>query len=125
MRSESSAIQFDREVLLPAKAGSERLDELQGALPGVDRTEVEALNNVVLVLPHPQQRRLIGSHLVYALAGFLDHSFCEYDFRRGAADARKVAEEVLGATRPVERPEGPIFYTPDLDPQFQPWQLAA
>lgn len=121
MRSESSAVQFDREVLLPAQRGRERLDELQGALPGVDRTEVEALNNVVLVLPHPQQRRLIGSYLVYALAGFLDRSFREYDFRRGAADARKMAEQVLGTTKPVERPEGPIFYTPDQDPQFQPY----
>jgi predicted acylesterase/phospholipase RssA len=121
MRSESSAIQFDREVLLPAQRGNDRLDELQGALPGVDRAEVEALNNVVLVLPHPEQPRLIGSHLVYALAGFLDRKFREYDFRRGAADARQMAEKVLEIPQPVERPEGPIFYTPDQDQQFQPY----
>lgn len=118
MRSESSAIQFDHEVLLPSLRAQQRADQLQGALPGVDRADVEILDKVVLVLPHIDQKRLIGSHLVYALAGFLDQSFREYDFRRGAADARAMARSVLGLNQSIERANGDLFYAPDQDPQF-------
>ncbi len=114
MYREGGAIQFDREVPNPA-------DQVLGALPGVNRPEVEALNDVALVLPRPDQPHLIGAHLVFALGAFLDQSFREYDFRRGAADARAVAQKLLGLSADVTRPEGPIFYAPDSDPRFRPY----
>ena len=57
-----------------------------------------------------QQRRT-----PHALSAFLDQKFREYDYRRGAADARRVALDVLGITQNVTRPEGEAFYRPDDD----------
>ncbi|MEI8305869.1 MAG: patatin-like phospholipase family protein [Chloroflexales bacterium] len=114
MYREGGTIQFDHEV--PNSSS-----QVLGALPGVDRPEVEALYSVDLVLPDPDQPHLIGAHLVFALAAFLDSSFREYDFRRGAADARAVAQKLLGLTAEVTRPEGELFYTPDSDPRFKPY----
>ena len=48
-----------------------------------------------------------------ALAGFLDKRFREYDFRRGAADARQMAIDTLGLTYDAGRPDG--YYDPDKD----------
>jgi predicted acylesterase/phospholipase RssA len=94
MYSESSAIQFDREILVPSlEAGRNAL--LRGAIPGIDRADVEMLKNVALVIPKQHQPRLIGSHLVFALAAFVDQSFREYDFKRGQEDAALVATNVL------------------------------
>lgn len=120
VRSESSAVQFDREVVLPSLNERGAVSRLQGALPGVDRAEVEVLDDVALVLPKAGGRRLKGSYLAYALSAFLDETFREYDFRRGAADARRVATDVLNIAYSAARPEGDRFYQPDGDPQFLP-----
>lgn len=118
MRAESSAIQFDREVLLPALNTGGAVSRLQGALPGLDRANVEILDNVALVLPSPSASRLKGTYLICALSAFLDEKFRKYDFRRGAADARRLASQVLQIEQPIERPEGAAFYEPDADAEL-------
>ncbi|MCS6839775.1 MAG: patatin-like phospholipase family protein [Roseiflexus sp.] len=115
VHTESSAVQFDREVVLPAVT-SGRDSDLRGALPGVDRADVELLNNVALVLPLENAPRLYGSHLGYALAAFLDERLREHDFRRGAADARRVGRDLLELPEVTGRPDG--FYDPDADPNL-------
>lgn len=114
VHAESSAIQFDREVVLPAVAG--RDGDLQGALPGVDRVDVDLLSNVALVLPLENAPRLYGSYLGYALAAFLDERLREHDFRRGAADARRMGRDLLELPAVPDRSEG--FYDPDTDPSL-------
>lgn len=120
VHGESSAMQFDREVVLPSLNEGGAVSRLQGALPGIDRADVEVLDDVALVVPKPDDKRLKGSHLAYALSAFLDETFREYDFRRGAADAQRVAKEVLNITYSAARPDGDRFYRPDDDPAFQP-----
>jgi hypothetical protein len=71
------------------------------------------LRNFALVMPRSEDRRLRGMHL-FSLAAFLDKRFRDYDFRRGAADARKAATEVLQISYDAGRPAG--FYAPDDDP---------
>jgi predicted acylesterase/phospholipase RssA len=113
-RTESSALQFDRELLIPAPDGTG-----PSALPGIDRPRVELLRKIALVMPRREDsaRPLRGSHLVMALSAFLDERFREYDFRRGAADARRVARARLQITDyDAQRPGGEAFYHPDDDP---------
>jgi predicted acylesterase/phospholipase RssA len=114
---ESSALQFDHEVILrslqaqpggaPADSGGLR------ALPGVDRAPVSLLSNFALIMPRAGDPPCHGAHM-HALAAFLDRRFREYDFRRGAADAQLAAREILGITYDGARPDG--FYTPEQDP---------
>lgn len=109
--SESSTIQFNREILVPGSRS-----EAQGkreSLIGVDRPDVELLDNVVLVMPARNAGDLRGNHM-HALGAFLDRRFREYDFRRGAADAQKVAEQLLGIQYDAGHPPG--YYDPDQDP---------
>jgi hypothetical protein len=116
--AESRAVQFDREVVLPSKNIDGRVERGQAAIPGIDRAEVELLDRVALVLPRVDDPRLKGSYLICALSALLDKRFRQYDFQRGASDARRVAQEVLGITAAVERPEGRHFYAPDHDPKL-------
>jgi predicted acylesterase/phospholipase RssA len=116
MRQESSVIQFENEVLKPSRLEDPAADAegLLAALPGVDRAPVEALENFALVMPREGDGRLRGNHLE-AMGAFLDERFRLYDFRRGAADARRVIEARLGIVGyDAGRPEG--FYDPDSDP---------
>ncbi|HUS13999.1 MAG TPA: hypothetical protein VM536_03180, partial [Chloroflexia bacterium] len=111
--TESSAVKFQQEVVLPAQQAA---DSGTRDLPGVDRPPVEVIDRFALVIPRPTDRRLRGNHLEI-FAGFLDQQFREYDFRRGAADGRRVAQDVLHINYPG-RPD-PLFYTPDEDPAFR------
>lgn len=115
---ESRAVQFDREVVIPSKTPEHTVARGQAAIPGIDRSDVELLDKVALVLPQADDKPLKGSYLICALSAFLDERFRQYDFQRGVVDARRVAQEVLGITAQVERPEGQHFYTPDLNPEL-------
>ncbi len=84
-------------------------------IPGLGPVPVELLDTFVLVRPEAGTRPLRGSYLG-ALSGFLDRRFRSYDFRRGAADARRVAEEQLGLRYPAQRPSE--FYAPDRDAEL-------
>lgn len=121
MRHESSALQFTQEVLLPSTPQGPDVGPGAGAttraLPGVDGPPVELLANFALVMPKADDPRLRGNHLM-SLAAFLDQRFREYDFRRGAADARLVATENLGITYDARRPAG--YYEPDQNPALAP-----
>jgi len=117
MRQESSAIQFQHEVIARSRAMQlQSPREAVRALPGVDPAPVELLGTFALVMPRRGDGRLRGNHL-NALGAFLDRRFREYDFRRGAADARRVATEHLGITYTTGRPER--FYQPDSDASLQ------
>ena len=112
LRAESSAIQFQREVLLTSQeSGSPR--DLRGSLPGVDRPPVEILHDIAVVMPQASDRRLLGSYLGLALSAFLDERLREYDFRRGAADARTLANTTLHL--PAVAGRSPSFYKPNED----------
>jgi predicted acylesterase/phospholipase RssA len=112
MLNESSARAFQGEVVPrmppPALAGAER------GIPGLDAPPAAVLGRFALVMPAAVDARLRGNHL-HALGAFLDRRFREYDFRRGAADARLVARATLGIRYP-ERPAH--FYEPDSDPRL-------
>ncbi len=108
VRTESSMIQFDKEVTGPLSAlGGPK------ALPGVNRPPADLLKTFALVIPRegdPSLRCVYLNHL----SAFLDRKFREYDFRRGAADARLVARDLFQISY-QQHPE--TFYTPDADPQ--------
>src|SRR5262249_1596831 len=65
-----------------------------------------------LIMPRPDQPPLRCVYL-NALSAFLDRRFREYDFRRGAADARRLVTRLLHITEYAKRPEE--FYDPDTD----------
>jgi hypothetical protein len=89
IRTESSMIQFEREIAQPlANAIGVK------ALPGVPRPPVELLSTFALVIPREGDPSLRCVHLNH-LSAFFDRTFREYDFQRGAADARKVATTLL------------------------------
>ena len=118
-RTESSAVHFNDEVDGPSRAlrtpGGRR--DVALALPGVDRPPVDVLGSFALVIPRADDRNLRGVHL-FGLAAFLDRKFREYDFRRGAVDARRVAHELLEIREyDAGRPDG--FYEPDDDPSLR------
>jgi predicted acylesterase/phospholipase RssA len=114
-RNESSALQFDREIVLPSQQGHGD-DEIRGAIPGIDRANIELLEQFRLVIPDRQAPPLYGSYF-NALSAFLDQRFREYDYRRGAADANRVAHELLEIDYNSDRPPG--FFEPDKDPSLQ------
>jgi len=107
VRTESSMIQFDKEIIGPLTAtGGPK------GIPGVNRPPVDLLKTFALVIPQegdPSLRCVYLNHL----SAFLDRRFREYDFRRGAADARRVARDLFQITY-QQQPES--FYTPDADP---------
>ena len=111
MHTESRTIQFDREILEPSLAATSG-DDLSFALPGVDRPPVELLDRFALVIPRVGDPPL---RCVYfqALSAFLDRRFREHDYRRGAADARRAAKQVLGIADYAEQDEA--YYQPDRD----------
>ena len=82
-------------------------------IPGVLQAPVDLLGHFALVMPREGDKRLRGNHL-HAMGAFLDERFREYDFRRGAADARLAARAVLDIMYDAGRPDG--FYDPDSDP---------
>jgi hypothetical protein len=108
VRTESSMIQFDKEVVRP-------LEDVGGskALPGVHRPSVDLLRTFALVIPREEDPSLRCVYLNH-LSAFLDRKFREYDFRRGAADARRVATMMFQIDYD-QRPEA--FYAPDADVQ--------
>ena len=81
----------------------------------MDRAPVELLGNFALVTTDPAAPPLHGRYL-HHMAAFLDRRFRAHDFRRGAADARRTATDLLGLSYTVDRPDG--FYTPDADPDL-------
>ncbi len=114
MMNESSAIQFQGEGKLLIGEATPEVPPVF-TIPGVDAPSVEALGTLALVMPDLKGKRLHGNHL-HALGAFLDRSFREYDFRRGAADAQHMIRETLGINYNSTRPEE--FYRPDDDPTF-------
>jgi predicted acylesterase/phospholipase RssA len=144
LRTEASAIQFDDDALARDAAmgpGLERAQiarRLPGASPtayggggssadrapremaraGVGPPSPSLLARFALVMPGEQQGMspIRGYHLG-ALGAFLDWRFREYDYRRGAADAREVIQQRLGIR--YERPN-PAFYRPDADDELYP-----
>jgi predicted acylesterase/phospholipase RssA len=106
VRTESSMIQFEREVVEPLSA-------IKGLrqLPGVGRPPVDLLRTFALVIPREGDPPLRSVYLNH-LSAFLDRAFREYDFRRGAADARRAATALLKIDY-QQRPEP--FYAPDAD----------
>ncbi|MER3406577.1 MAG: hypothetical protein C4289_16595 [Chloroflexota bacterium] len=117
LRQESSAIQFQHEVIARSRAMQfQSSREAARALPGIDPAPVELLGTFALVMPRRGDGRLRGNYL-NALGAFLEWRFREYDFRRGAADARRVASERLGIRYTTGRSED--FYRPDGDPSLQ------
>lgn len=108
VRTESSMIQFDKEIVRP-------LADVAGAkaFPGVLRPPVDLLRTFALVIPREGEPSLRCVHLNH-LSAFLDRKFREYDFRRGAADARRVATLIFNIDYD-QRPEP--FYNPDADDQ--------
>jgi predicted acylesterase/phospholipase RssA len=111
IRTEGSSIQFDNEVVRLSD-DLHQTNSLVRAIPGVDRPPVDLLRTFALVIPHlhtPPLRCLYLNHF----SAFLDRKFREYDFRRGAADARRVAKVMLKIAVYDERPEE--FYEPDND----------
>jgi predicted acylesterase/phospholipase RssA len=106
---ESGALQL-------AQDGWQQSDQPLQAIPGVERMSIELLGNIALIMPKVDDQRLCGSYL-RAFSAFLDQRFREYDFRRGAADARRVAQEVLDISYDSKRPES--FYRPDEDPALR------
>ena len=119
MRTESAALQFDHEVRGLAPVANQPPPDPAGAraIAGVDRAPVELLADFALVLPRPEDaaRPLRGSYL-HALAGFFDRRFREYDYRRGAADARALARTRLQIAYPA--PHADAFYAPDAAPDL-------
>ncbi|MGI8587248.1 MAG: patatin-like phospholipase family protein [Chloroflexia bacterium] len=120
MRNESTALRFAGEVLgrdmmqaaAPVQHTAPAADGAARGIAGVGDPPVELLGNFALVMPTADDKRLHGNHL-HALAAFLDRSFREYDFRRGAADAQKTAHDVLKIQYDSGRPAD--FYLPDDD----------
>jgi predicted acylesterase/phospholipase RssA len=119
---ESSALQFQNEIIFPSQGGLPASGtptpttlpaDGERALVGVDPAPVNLLGNFALVMPQATDSRLHGNHL-HALGAFLDRRFREYDFRRGAADARRMLQQTLQITYDAARPAG--FYDPDGDP---------
>jgi hypothetical protein len=112
IRLESSTIQFDHEVgTRLAKIAEEQ--GMAEAVPGVDRPTVDVLGLFALVMPEaeaPPLRCMYMNHL----SAFLDRRFREYDFRRGAADARRLIEKLLGIADYPKHPAS--YYQPDNDP---------
>jgi predicted acylesterase/phospholipase RssA len=122
---ESSALQFQNEIIFPSQGGLPASGtptpttlpaDGERALVGVDPAPVNLLGNFALVMPQATDSRLHGNHL-HALGAFLDRRFREYDFRRGAADARRMLQQTLQITYDAARPAG--FYDPDGDPALQ------
>jgi hypothetical protein len=116
IRNESSALQFDEQVLARGMQSNHVKSpnaELPRAMAGVPQAPVDLLGHFALVMPREGDKRLRGNHL-HAMGALLDERFREYDFRRGAADARLVAREVLDIMYDAKRPDG--FYAPDDDP---------
>jgi hypothetical protein len=116
MRKESSTIQFDHEVRqrLASIGSTESASESElEAIPGVDRPVADVLGTFALVMPRTSQPPLRCVYL-NALSAFLDRRFREYDFRRGAADARRLATRLLEISEYIQRPAE--FYEPDSDP---------
>jgi predicted acylesterase/phospholipase RssA len=116
LREESSTIQLENEVVRPSRMARNKAAGLPGLLPGVDQAPVDVLRNFALVMPGPMHNstnRLRGNHL-HALGAFLDERFREYDFRRGAADARRVALKRLNIPEYNSGREAK-FYDPDSD----------
>lgn len=116
IKLESSTIQFENEVIRPSKlANNPPADgnEVLRALPGVDRAPVDVLDKFALVMPGPEASRLRGNHM-HALGAFLDERFRDYDFRRGAADARTLALTRLNIPE-YDTSRGDAFYKPDAD----------
>lgn len=110
--TESSAVQFQNEVI--RRSVNLAPDEsLTKQLPGVDHPPVELLGNFALVIPHEDEPEIRAVYLNH-MSAFLDQKFREYDFRRGAADGRRVARDVLQLTGYPQQPEA--YYHPDDDP---------
>jgi predicted acylesterase/phospholipase RssA len=119
MRGESSVNQFEGDIVRFSQLAQKVDDGEDGSsklIPGIDLAPVDLLRNFALVMPRANDPPLRGVHLL-ALSAFLDERFREYDFRRGAADARRIATERLRIDYEVEREPG--FYEPDNDPRFQ------
>jgi hypothetical protein len=97
-------VQFEREIVEPLTA-------VKGprALPGVARPPVDILRTFALVIPREGDLPLRSVYLNH-LSAFLDRAFREYDFRRGASDARRVATALLKIDY-QHRSEA--FYAPD------------
>ncbi|HUS14251.1 MAG TPA: patatin-like phospholipase family protein [Chloroflexia bacterium] len=109
--TESSTQRFEHETLLPPPRPLPPREVVTRDLPGVDPPPVELLERFALVIPRPGDRRLRGTHL-NLFGGFLDQQFREYDFRRGAADARRLARDVLGIRYSGHEE---AYYVPDAD----------
>jgi predicted acylesterase/phospholipase RssA len=103
--AESEAFQFQRGVLDRNPADDTR------TLQGVDRPPEELLSRFALAMPLPGQP-LRGGQLT-ALAGFFDRRFRAYNYRRGAADGRRLARELLRISYPAPHPDA--YYDPDAD----------
>ena len=119
--TESRAIQFEHDIATPSQVeagGGGGVQGLLQALPGVPRPPVDVLDNFALVMPVKGAPTLRGKHL-HSMGAFLDERFREYDFRRGAADAKKLATGLLDLNYQVpNRP--PDFYEPDNNPDLGP-----
>ena len=122
---ESSALQFQNEIIFPSQGGLPASGtptpttlpaDGERALVGVDPAPVNLLGNFALVMPQASDSRLHGNHL-HAMGAFLDRRFREYDFRRGAADAQRMLQQTLQITYDAARPAG--FYDPDSDPALK------
>ncbi|MFL5732816.1 MAG: patatin-like phospholipase family protein [Chloroflexia bacterium] len=133
LMAESSAIEFQDEVVrvnkvVPAQPApraqtpgaprphAEPVPPAPRDFPGVPRPPEALLSDVALVMPTKDDKRLKGNHL-HAMGAFLDRTFREYDFRRGAADARRVTVERLNLQYDSGRRDS--FYHPDDDPNLQ------
>jgi predicted acylesterase/phospholipase RssA len=115
--NESTAIQFTHEVLRrPIALTPPDILRPARAIPGVDPAPVESLTDVALIMPRKDDPDLRGNHLM-ALGAFLDRTFREYDFRRGAADARAVARNVLQIVYTAPHPDS--YYDPESDARLQ------
>jgi predicted acylesterase/phospholipase RssA len=117
LRTESSAIQLQKEVATRSTVEQGRDADPLRLLPGVDAAPVEVLSNFALVMPGKEETRpLLGTYL-QAMGAFLDEQFRQYDFRRGAADARRVALNRLNIPE-YDSGRGADFYKPNEDPNL-------
>lgn len=114
--NEATAIQFQGDVILRSMQ-AQNPGDTSFNIPGVDGPPVELLRNVALVMSRANDTRLRGNHL-HALGAFLDRRFREYDFRRGAADARLMASDVLKIAYEPKRTQD--FYEPEKDLELGP-----
>jgi predicted acylesterase/phospholipase RssA len=119
MHRESRTLQFQNDMADVSRRKIELENptaEGSRLLPGINLPPVELLRNFALVMPQKDDLR---GYYLHAMGAFLDKRLREYDFRRGASDARRIitSKDGLGITEYQQNTES-NYYTPENDKEL-------